>query len=487
MPHHILIVDDDPLQCRVVEVILQKQNHRVLAVQSASEAIQYLSQLAGDGVHLVLLDLSMPKMDGLEFLRIIRPLKPHLPIIVLTAHADITKAIEAMKAGANDFILKQDAPERLEVCVNNALKYSALNQEVARLERAIQGQVLFSDILGYAPALKSAIAMAERAAGSTIPVMIEGDSGVGKELFARAIHGSSERAAQPFVAVNCGAIPEHLAESLLFGHEKGAFTGAQYRALGKFREADGGTIFLDEISELRPELQVKLLRVLQEGEVDAVGGKSPVKVDVRIISASNRLLEKAVKEGRFREDLYYRIHVFPLAIPSLKERSDDVPIIAEYMLAKFAARENKRVRTFGDQTLALFRAYHWPGNVRQLENAIFRAVVLSDSEMLLPGDFPEIQRAVQGIGANHGAGGGKMHSNGNGHVHGLSVQDTEGHIRSLAALEKDIILAALEHYNWHISEAARRLKLSRSTLYRKMHDLQISEASSAALKVAVSH
>ena len=262
-----------------------------------------------------------------------------------------------------------------------------------RLKRSRDGTLTIADVITRSPAMQPVLA-AEKAAASAIPVLIEGESGVGKELIARAIHGSGDRRAKPFVAVNCGAMPENLVESILFGHEKGAFTGATEKHTGKFVEADGGTLFLDEVGELPPAAQVKLLRALQEGEVEPVGGRKTVKVDVRIISATNRDLIADVKAGRFREDLFYRLHVFPISVPPLRQRREDIPELARHFLARFAAEEGKRVRGISAEALALLAAYRWPGNVRQLENAIFRAVVLADGEQIGIDEFPQIAAQV---------------------------------------------------------------------------------------------
>jgi DNA-binding NtrC family response regulator len=333
---------------------------------------------------------------------------------------------------------------------------------------------------------------AEKAAGSAIPVLVEGESGVGKELIARAIHGSGARKAKPFVAVNCGAMPENLVESILFGHEKGAFTGATEKHNGKFVEADGGTLFLDEVGELPPAAQVKLLRALQEGEVEPVGGRKSVKVDVRIISATNRDLIADVKAGRFREDLFYRLHVFPILIPPLRQRLEDIPELTRHFLARIAAEEGKRVRSISAPALALLSAFRWPGNVRQLENAIFRAVVLADGEEIGVNEFPQIAaqvgpdavaaqpkipqmiepspamaaawpdpgETIDRSGAHAGA-----------TAPSLRLTDPHGEVRPLDDIEREVIRFAIAHYDQQMSEVARRLQIGRSTLYRKLEGL----------------
>ena len=336
----------------------------------------------------------MPDLDGLGVLARMREQGLDIPVIVQTAHGGIDNVVSVMRAGATDFVVKPASPERLQVSLRNALAAKALAGELRRLKRSRDGTLTIADVITRSDAMRPVLHAAEKAAASTIPVLIEGESGVGKELIARAIHGSGARRTKPFVAVNCGAMPENLVESILFGHEKGAFTGATDKHTGKFIEADGGTLFLDEVGELPPAAQVKLLRALQEGEVEPVGGRRSVKVDVRIISATNRDLIADVKAGGFREDLFYRLHVFPISAPPLRQRIEDIPELARHFLARLAAEEGKRVRTIEPEALRLLMAYRWPGNVRQLENAIFRAVVLTDGEAIGVHEFPQIAAQV---------------------------------------------------------------------------------------------
>jgi DNA-binding NtrC family response regulator len=347
--------------------------------------------------------------------------------------------------------------------------------------------------------------IAEKAAASTIPVLVSGESGVGKELIARAIHGSGERRTKPFVAVNCGAMPENLVESILFGHEKGSFTGATERHTGKFIEASGGTLFLDEVGELPPAAQVKLLRAIQEGEVEPVGARKPVKVDIRLISATNRNLIADVKAGRFREDLFYRLHVFPIAVPPLRERPADIPALARHFLARFAAEEGKRIRVLTPEALRLLAAFQWPGNIRQLENAVFRAVVLTETDTVGVEEFPQISNHVTALAAplvaDQGAEAAALEEfepaliplafdekpataasqqlaaappaeDVVGDV--LALLDAEGEVRPLDAIESDLIRYAVTHYRGQMSEVARRLQIGRSTLYRKLDALGLN-------------
>src|SRR6478609_3364568 len=384
----ILIADDDPVQRRLVENMVQKCGYEALVVDSGDAVIALLTAPEAQAIDALVLDLVMPGLDGLGVLAKIREAGLTVPVIVQTAHGGIDNVVSAMRAGAQDFVVKPVGLERLQVSLRNALNTSALKGELQRIRHSREGKLTFADIITRSETMTAVLRTAQKAAASSIPVLIEGESGVGKELFARAIHGSSERKTRPFVAVNCGAIPDNLVESILFGHEKGAFTGATERHMGKFVEAHGGTLFLDEVSELPLSAQVKLLRALQEGAVEAVGGRKPVKVDVRIISATNRRLLERVKQGHFREDLFYRLHVLPLTIPSLRARREDIPHLLRYFLARFAAEENRPISGISGEAVAHLSTLDWPGNIRQLENAVYRAVVMSEGDQLGLGDFP---------------------------------------------------------------------------------------------------
>src|SRR6476469_6438359 len=385
----ILIADDDAVQRRLVENMVQKCGYAALVVESGDAAIAALTAADAPTIDAVMLDLVMPGLDGMGVLAKIRAAGLNIPVIVQTAHGGIDNVVSAMRAGAQDFVVKPVGLERLQVSLRNALNTSALKGELQRIRHSREGKLTFADIITRSETMTAVLRTAQKAAASSIPVLIEGESGVGKELFARAIHGSSERKTRPFVAANCGAIPDNLVESILFGHEKGAFTGATERHMGKFVEASSGTLFLDEVSELPLTAQVKLLRALQEGTVEAVGGRKPIKVDVRIISATNRKLLDRVKSGHFREDLFYRLHVLPLTIPSLRARREDIPHLLRHFLARFAAEENRHVTGISGEAMAYLSQLDWPGNIRQLENAVYRAVVMSDSDQLSLVDFPQ--------------------------------------------------------------------------------------------------
>src|SRR6202000_316258 len=335
-----------------------KCGYDAVTVESGDAAIALLTAPDAPTIDAIVLDLVMPGLDGMGVLAKLREAGLSLPVGVQTAHGGIDNVVSAMRAGAQDFVVKPVGMERLQVSLHNALTTSALKGELQRIRHSREGRLSFADIITRSEVMTGVMHTAKKAAASTIPVLIEGESGVGKELFARAIHGSSERKSKPFVAVNCGAIPDNLVESILFGHEKGAFTGATERHTGKFVEASGGTLFLDEISELPLNAQVKLWRALQEGAVEAVGGRKPVKVDVRIVSATNRDLIADVKRGRFREDLFYRLHVFPITVPPLRDRLLDIPALARHFLALFAAEEGKPIRAITPDAAGLLTAYH---------------------------------------------------------------------------------------------------------------------------------
>jgi DNA-binding NtrC family response regulator len=498
MPATILIADDDPVQRRLVENMVQKCGYESLVADSGDAAMALLTGPDAVTVDAVVLDLVMPGLDGMGVLGKIRDAGLVVPVIVQTAHGGIDNVVSAMRAGAHDFVVKPVGMERLQVSLRNALNASALKGELQRIRHSREGRLTFADIITRSEAMASVLRTAQKAATSSIPVLIEGESGVGKELFARAIHGSGERKSKPFVAVNCGAIPDNLVESILFGHEKGAFTGATERHMGKFVEASGGTLFLDEVSELPLAAQVKLLRALQEGSVEAVGGRKPVKVDVRIVSATNRKLLDRVKAGHFREDLFYRLHVLPLTIPSLRARREDIPHLLRHFLARFGAEENRTITGISGEAMAHLAQLEWPGNIRQLENAVYRAVVMSDGEQLGLADFPII--GTQGtvapdsdgeplLVATHPAAPALVSGNeipiaplsANG---ALAMLTGTGEVRPLEDMEHEIIRFAIAHYRGQMSEVARRLKIGRSTLYRKLDETVPGDTTSGSIEDA---
>ena len=506
MSEVVLIVDDDPVQRRLVEAMAQRFGYRALTADGGDAALALLLGDQATRIDCVVLDLVMPDLDGLGVLARMRQAGLDTPVIVQTAHGGIDNVVSAMRAGAADFVVKPASPERLEVSLRNALAVKALAGELQRVKRSRDGTLTLSDVISRSPAMKPVLGAAEKSAASTIPVLIEGESGVGKELMARAIHGSGERRARPFVPVNCGAMPENLVESILFGHEKGAFTGATEKHTGKFIEADGGTLFLDEVGELPLAAQVKLLRALQEGEVEPVGSRKTVKVDVRIVSATNRDLIADVKAGRFREDLYYRLCVFPITIPPLRKRPEDIPELVRHFLTRIAAEQGKRLRALDGATMAQLAAFRWPGNVRQLENAIFRAVVLADGDSVGMAEFPQVTadpavapmdhqlepmiEAAPDMAPDMPAGPPLSISDRMARLkHGvtmvapsLPLTDSHNDVRPLEDIERDAIRFAIAHYRGQMSEVARKLKIGRSTLYRKLEGLGLEEE---AAEVAV--
>ncbi|MET0154989.1 MAG: sigma-54 dependent transcriptional regulator [Rickettsiales bacterium] len=467
MTYNILLVDDDKSDAELLKMRLEtRANCRVTVLTTGKDAMDALTATRHSPYDLVLLDLGMPGVDGMDVLNSARPIHPALPIVVRTGRDESAVAVEALKAGATDFVCKTDSFDKLEKTVKTALLSSKIDAEMARYHNDATGRKTnFNDILGESAAVKEMIACAKKAANSDISVLIEGESGCGKELLARAIHNAGRRADKPFIAVNCGAIPENLAESVLFGHEKGAFTGAIYKAIGKFREADGGTIFLDEVGELSPDAQTKLLRALESGEIDAVGSHSKIKVDVRVISATNRDLTGEVRAKAFREDLYYRLNVFPVHVPPLRERAGDVPMLVRYYAGRFSHIEGKAAPELSSDAMRLLETYSWPGNVRQLKNAIYRAVVLSEDARLESEFFPSV--------ASDAAEGKRRAARSDGVAplpeFALSVIGQSGHARSLEEMEKEIIEKTMARYHGCISEASRRLGVGRSTLYRKMY------------------
>ena len=497
MSERILIVDDDPVQRRLLDNMVRRLGYEPVVADGGDAAMAVLRGPDGARIDAVVLDLVMPDLDGLAVLAKMREAGLTIPVLVQTAYGGIDNVVTAMRAGATDFVVKPVGAERLQVSLRNALATSALEGELARIKRSRAGTLSFKDIITRSTRMQVAMRTAEKAAASAVPVLIEGQSGVGKELVARAIHGSGERRTRPFVAVNCGAIPDNLVESILFGHEKGAFTGAMERHTGKFVEASGGTLFLDEVGELPPAAQVKLLRAIQEGDVEPVGARKPIKVDVRLISATNRDLIADVRAGRFREDLFYRLHVFPIAVPALSQRPEDIPELTRHFLARFAVEEGKRVVRVTPEAMALLCAYRWPGNVRQLENAVFRAIVLAEGDAAGVADFPQIAAQAEGLGTSPAAiptadmAEEPLLRSGSALVPtepeappvaptaaipafgALALLDARGEVRPLEEIEAEAIRFAIAHYRGQMSEVARRLRIGRSTLYRKLDSLPI--------------
>ena len=512
MARPILIVDDDPVQRRIVEAAISKFGYEPITADGGEAALAALEGPRGRDIAAVILDLVMPGVDGLEVLKRMREGEIHVPVIVQTAKGGIETAVSAMRAGAFDFVVKPASPDRLQVAVANAIKVETFEGEAKRSRKGAASALTFKDMVTGSQAMERVIRLGRKAAASNIPILIEGESGVGKELVARAIQGASDRRGRPFVTVNCGAIPDNLVESILFGHEKGSFTGATEKHTGKFVEANGGTLFLDEIGDLPLDVQVKLLRAVQEGEVDPVGARSTVKVDIRLISATHRDLLQRVKDGLFREDLFYRLNVFPIHVPPLRDRREDIPMLVQHFIARVTPAEARgKITGISSTALAMLKAYDWPGNIRQLENAIFRAVVLCEGNVLTTEEFPQIKAQVDGIDASMLAGrepafaepafsaegfGGEeaifdpaeTATDGAAESFGvpgvLKALDERGNVRPLADVESEMIKLAIDHYNGQMSEVARRLGIGRSTLYRKLKEMGIDPDEGRADRLA---
>ncbi|MGG6895324.1 sigma-54 dependent transcriptional regulator [Rhizobium sp. BR 315] len=504
----ILVVEDDPIQRRLLKNAIERHGHVAHLAENGRFGLEVLKRNS-DQISVIVLDLMMPEMNGIEFLSALNDMGIDLPVIVQTGQGGIDTVVQAMRAGAFDFVVKPVSPERIAASIANALKLDQREAKARAGRKSRSSAISFDDIVSASPAMMRVIDLAHRAAQSNIPVVLEGESGVGKELVARAIQAASDRAGKPFVTVNCGAIPHNLVESILFGHEKGAFTGATERHVGKFMEADGGTLFLDEIGDLPLEVQVKLLRAVQQGEIETVGARVAQKVNVRLISATNKDLIEEVKAGRFREDLYYRLNVFPITMPALRRRKEDIPHLARAFADRFALEQKLDYPlSISNSALALLTAYDWPGNIRQLENAVFRAVVLSEGPELLDSDFPQIAAQLPGYFANEHptlvvdnsqahaaevAAGERMErgmrvvssdmtatsalpvgdalSTGSDNV--IVSTNTSGDVRKLADVEEELIRFALKFYRGQMSQVARKLGIGRSTLYRKLKDYGI--------------
>lgn len=496
MTQTILIVDDDPVQRRLLEGAATRLGYQAICVDGGEAALAVLGEREPASLGAVVLDLMMPGMDGLGVMNAMQEAGIGVPVVVQTAQGGIETVVKAMRAGAFDFVVKPVSPDRLRTALENALKIGSIETVKRKSPRKAEGSISFPDIVTISPVMTSVLRIAEKAARSQIPVLVEGESGVGKELVARAICSASDRSNKPFVAVNCGALPENLVESILFGHEKGAFTGASEKHVGKFEEANGGTLFLDEIGELPLDIQVKLLRAIQEGEIDPIGARKPVRVNIRLVSATNRNLAEEVSKGRFREDLYYRLSVLPLSIPPLRSRKEDIPLLVRHFIGRISAEENKtNVRGIDSSAEALLCNYDWPGNIRQLENAIFRAMVLAEGELLgaqefpqiaaqLPGfELPPLQPAAAVIPHSHAAPpmetpAGPLSATapalpGTGY---LAMKGENGDIRTMEEMEGDVIRYAIDLYDGRMSKVARKLGIGRSTLYRKLKELGLEAA-----------
>jgi DNA-binding NtrC family response regulator len=450
MTKRVLIVEDEDKLRRVLELQLRSADFEVDQAASAEAALKLV-----DRADLVLTDLRLPGMDGLQLLAVIRRQNSQLPIVVMTAFGTIETAVEAMKGGAADFLLKPFSLDHLMTVVNKALALRALQDENRELREELGRRYEFDNIIGRSPAMQEVFDTIERVAPTRATVLLAGESGVGKDLIARAIHHHSPRAGNPFVKINCTAIPENLMESELFGYEKGAFTGASGSKPGKFEQADTGTVFLDEIGDVPPSVQVKLLRVLQERELERLGSNKTRHIDVRIIAATNQDLRAALEQGTFREDLFYRLNVVPMNIPPLRERSEDIPFLAEHFVRKLGRQSGSRVECITPEAIQRLMEYHWPGNVRELENVIERSLVLCSGTRLEVSDirFDTVRRAP-------------AHDTGN------SLFLPEG--MTLEEFEQALIREALRRAEGNKSHAARLLGLTRNALRYRLSQMGIN-------------
>jgi DNA-binding NtrC family response regulator len=435
----ILIVDDEYSVRHSLTAWFEDEGYTVDVASSGKEALAKLAEKKWD---IFFLDLKMPGMTGLELQSKIMAIQPQSTIIIITAFASVESAVEAMQNGAYDYLSKPFDPDKLALMVRNIIERKKLKEETVSLKKTIDGVYTSKEIIGESSGIKKMMEDIRAVADTGSTVLIRGESGTGKELVARAIHANSRRRYAPIVTINCGALPESILESELFGHEKGAFTGAQYARKGKFEMADGGTIFLDEIGNISPKIQMELLRVLEDKKFFRLGGSKEIKADFRTIAATNKDLEAAMVQGEFRNDLFYRINVFVIEIPPLRERRSDIPLLAEHFLNVFTSQMNKPISRVSTEAMKFLINYDWPGNVRELENAIERAVVICKSEELQPDDFPFSQAQ--------------------GDDEGLS-QDS-----SLDALQKKHIKRILDQTGWNISKAAIALQIDRVTLYNKI-------------------
>ena len=442
-PHErILVVDDEEQMRDLLVKVLERKGYQMSVCGNGADALAFLER---EPVDLVVTDVRMPGLSGMEALRAIKELNPEIVVIIMTAFGSIDQAVQAVKEGAYDYINKPFKIDEMLLTIEKALEERRLRHEVSALRQELRTRYHFENLIGKSRAMQEIFGLIEQVAGSRSTVMVYGKSGTGKELVAKAIHYNSPRASRAFVPVNCAAIPAELLESELFGHEKGSFTGAIATKVGKFELATGGSLFLDEVGSMRLDLQAKILRALQEREVERVGGTRTIKIDVRVIAATNRDLKKAVEEEAFREDLYYRLNVVPITLPDLKDRQEDIPLLANHFVQKFAQESNPAIREISKEAMAVLMSHAWPGNVRELENVIERAVTLGHGPAVLPADLPP-----------HLAGGANP------------LERALAREATLEDLERDYIAMILQRTKGHQIRAATILGIDRRTLYRKI-------------------
>jgi DNA-binding NtrC family response regulator len=443
----VLVVDDEKHQRDILQMILEAEDYETEVAANAGQALQACRRQPFD---VVLSDLKMPDLSGIDLLTQLQQAVPGVCVIIMTAHGSIDSAVEAMRKGAFHYLTKPLERDELLIVLERALERSRLVRENRRLQDQLRDRFRIESIVGAHGSMQEVFRIVKKVAASPSTVLIYGESGTGKELVARALHNEGDRRAKPFYAVNIAALPESILETELFGHEKGAFTGAEGRKIGLFEQASGSTLFLDEVGDLKRDLQVKLLRALQEREIMRVGGTERVKIDVRIVAATNHDLEKAVREGRFREDLYYRLNVIPIQLPPLRERRTDVPLLAAHFIAKY---QGDRKRSLTEAALKMLVGYEWPGNVRQLESVIERALLLGEGDAVVPEDLPPEVRA--GVGLRRGP---------------VDLEIPDSGI-DLEQVERSLILRALDKAGGNVTRAARLLGLSRRTLQYRMEKM----------------
>ena len=458
MAYKILVVDDEVNMLQLFRKVLPKEGYDIITVETAEEALQVIGSTLFD---LVISDLALPGINGIELFQAIKKDYRHIPFILITAYGTVESAVKAMKLGVYDYICKPFQMDELKMIIKKALHQEELNREVTRLRRQIKGEYQFHNIVGRSHQMFSLFELVRRVANSESTIFLQGESGTGKELFARAIHYNSSRKNNPFVPVDCSVLPETLLESELFGHVKGAFTGATRAKKGLFQEADGGTVFLDEISNLGPSAQTRLLRVLQEREIKPVGSSEQFKIDVRVVAATNTNLKERIAAGAFREDLYYRIAVIPVSIPPLRDRKEDIPLLINHFLEKFCRSNDKKIKKISNEAMKVLIDYSWPGNVRELENLMERLVLVTDDEVIgLPSLPPEISAPHEMVIKSPSE--------------GKPLKEVT--LQAARQIEKQAIINALAKANGNRSLAAQLLRISRGTLYNKMHEYGLLES-----------
>ena len=467
----LMLIDDEPAQCRLISAIASRAGFRTIFARDAETAIATLGTQDGMMLDAIILDHWVPDNEAAELIAELKSRRPALPILMLTAVGTVSEAVAAMRAGATDYLIKPVAPERLITALKNAVESSRETGELRPLTEKLSAPLGFEEIVGAAPPFRAALAIAAKAARARVPILIEGEGGVGKEVIADAIQVSGPRAKMPYLKVNCGAIAENLIDSILFGHERGAFTGAFDRHIGLLQQADGGTLFIDEVDRLPTDSQVRLLRFLKNNEVQPLGCPHSYQLDVRIITATNRHLANAVAKEDFREDLFSLLNIVQLTIPPLRERKGDIPALARHLLGRLALQPGLRSLGITDGALELLRRYSWPGNVRQLQSVLFRAAVICDGDALTVEEFPQIAAFVEDAGTSDDE---KLSNSIE--AAGVTLYTDDGNLRPLGEIEADVIRLAIGHYRGRMTEVARRLGIGRSTLYRKLAELGIDNA-----------